>query len=82
MNVNTGEVEKLFPSNTPFLLYLKISRDGKYFYYIAAAPGGGQAVFVSPIDNPDKKIQITHPIFLTPATYGRSQDSLPDWYQD
>lgn len=82
MNVNTGEVEKLWPCKTPFLLSLKISRDGKYFYYIAPAPDGGQAVFVSPMDNPDKKIQITQPIFLTPASHGRSQDWTPDWYQD
>lgn len=82
MNVNTGEVEKLWLCKTPFLLNLKISRDGKYFYYIASAPRGGRAVFVSPIDNPDKKIQITQPIFLTPASYGRSQDDNPDWYQD
>ena len=81
MNVNTGEVEKLWLNKTPFLMNLKISRDGKYFYYIAAAPGGGRAVFVSPIDNPDKRIQITYPIFLTPATHGRSQDDNPDWYQ-
>ncbi len=82
MNVNTGEVEKLWLNKIPFLLNLKISRDGKYIYYTAAAPGRGRAVFVSPIDNPDNKIQITYPIFLTPASYGRSQDWRPDWYQD
>lgn len=81
MNINTGKVEKLWLCKTPFLLSLKISQDGKYIYYTAAAPGGGRAVFVSPIDNPGKKIQITYPIFLTPATHGRSQDWNPDWYQ-
>ena len=82
MNVNTGEVEKLWLCKTPFLLNLKISKDGKYIYYTAPAPGGGRAIFVSPIDNPDKKIQITESVYLKPATYGRSQDWNPDWYQE
>ncbi len=75
MDVDTGETEKLWLCKTP-IFNLKISRDGKYFY------GGGGVIVVFPIDNPDKRIQITESIFLTPATHGRSQDWNPDWYQD
>jgi hypothetical protein len=78
-NVDTGEVEQLQPCKTPFLLELNMSRDGKCYYYTAAAAEGGRVIYVSPIDNPDKKIQITHSVRLPWG--GRSQDWAPDWYQ-
>lgn len=81
MNVNTGEVEQLFPCNM-LVLDLKISRDGKYFYYISGNPAGGRMIYVSPIDDPDQRIQITQPVITPPPNNSLSQDNRPDWYQD
>ncbi len=82
MNINTGKIEKLWRCNIPWLMDIKISRDGKYFYYVASVPGGGRAIYVSPIDNPDKVIQVTHPVPLTSVPGSHSHDDNPDWYQE
>ena len=81
MNVNTGEVEKLASCNM-MVLNLKMSRDGKYIYYISGNPAGGRVVYVSPIDNPNKMIQITHFVITPPPNNSPSQDNCPDWYQE
>ncbi len=82
MNVSTGEVERLQLCNIPFLMNLKISRDGKYYYYAASVKGGGRAICVSPIDDPNKMTQITKPVPMVSVAHHYSQDSNPDWYQD
>lgn len=77
MNIDTKEVEEIRKS--PFLLYMTLSKDGKYIYYCKSAADGGQTIFVSPIDNGTIQTQITYPIKGPGGSY--SQDFSPDWYQ-
>ncbi len=78
MNTETGEKEKVRKERHLMTLSLKVSKDGKYFYYTIQGAGGGQQIVVSPIDNEKIEIPVTQPIM---TSSGFSQDHSPDWYQ-
>jgi len=78
MNVETGEREAVRVVKYLMTLGLKVSKDGKYFYYTVQGDGAGQRIVVSPIDNEKVEIPVTTPIM---TSSGLSQDHDPDWYQ-
>ena|GEM_PF-3959019 len=78
MNVETGEKTIVRPVKHLMMLGLRVSKDGKYFYYTIQGAGGGQQIVVSPIDNEKVEIPVTQPIM---TSSGFSQDHSPDWYQ-
>ncbi|MFA6142319.1 MAG: hypothetical protein WC738_03385 [Candidatus Omnitrophota bacterium] len=63
-----------------FTLDAKLSKDGKYVYYIKPIGRGAHVICVSPIDDEKIEIQITKPVLL--GNSGKySEEFSPDWYQ-
>lgn len=79
INIETGE-KKILRERTSFIKDIKITKDGKFFYYSKPVSKGGRIIVVSPIDNPELEIPITKPVDLGKGQ-GYSQDLEPDWYQ-
>ena len=77
MDIKTKKIEKL-RLNAQFISNLKVSRDGRYFYYTVPYLGG-EVIAASPVDGEAKQFYITKPVEIKPMRY--SQDKRPDWYQ-
>lgn len=74
VNVDTLEKEKVF-KNPDVLWSAKLSKDGKYFYYVKGVGSEMKAIFVMPLEGPDQGKEIS---IVDPKNYGYHES--PDWY--
>jgi len=79
INIETGE-KTVLRDSISFVKDIKVSKDGKCFYYSKPVSKGGYIIVVSPIDRPDIEISLTKPVLLS-KSQGYSQDFDADWYQ-
>jgi len=79
ININTRKKERI-REVTSFIKDIRISSDGKYFYYSKPIAKGGYIIIVSPINESDIEIPVTKPVDLGRGQ-GYSQDLNADWYQ-
>lgn len=80
MNVDTMMVQKIRDLDYPILQSpIRLTRDGKYFYFPRPLQQGGLHIVAWPVDDSSQEIDLTKPVKLS-GGQGYSQDRLPDWY--
>jgi Tol biopolymer transport system component len=78
INIETGNFE-IIHNLKGFYLDAKVSKDGKYIYYVRGVDGGGAATFIQSIESQEEFV-ITTPILVQPPN-GYSHDFSVSWYQ-